>query len=139
MLEKVEEVVLGLTRLLDSRVFVALGRGLWDFTAKDVYDYVESLQEDRHNKAKPCCPLRPGRCPEPAFPVITRLVLSRLIATLSNPCSTIDCDETDSYARTDSSALRALGLLSLLVPALAKIAASSRRAAHCFEQDASCH
>ncbi|CAK0784807.1 hypothetical protein CVIRNUC_008011 [Coccomyxa viridis] len=50
MLEKVEEVVLGLTRLLDSRVFVALGRGLWDFTAKDVYDYVESLQEDRHNK-----------------------------------------------------------------------------------------
>ena len=52
MLEKVEEVVLGLTRLLDSRVFVALGRGLWDFTAKDVYDYVESLQEDRHNKVR---------------------------------------------------------------------------------------
>lgn len=50
MLESVEEVVLGLTRLLDARVYVALGRGLWDFTAKDVYDYVESLQEDRHNK-----------------------------------------------------------------------------------------
>ena len=50
MLERVEEVVLGLTRLLDARVYVALGRGLWDFTAKDVYDYVESLQEDRHNK-----------------------------------------------------------------------------------------
>ena len=61
MLEKVEEVVLGLMRLLDSRVFVALGRGLWDFTAKDVYDYVESLQEDRHNKARRCCPLPPGR------------------------------------------------------------------------------
>ena len=42
--------MLGLTRLLDARVYVALGRGLWDFTAKDVYDYVESLQEDRHNK-----------------------------------------------------------------------------------------
>ena len=52
MLERVEEVVLGLTRLLDSRVYVALGRGLWDFTAKDVYDYVESLQEDRHNKVR---------------------------------------------------------------------------------------
>ena len=52
MLEAVEEVVLGLTRLLDARVYVALGRGLWDFTAKDVYDYVESLQEDRHNKVR---------------------------------------------------------------------------------------
>ena len=71
MLEKVEEVVLGLTRLLDSRVFVALGRGLWDFTAKDVYDYVESLQEDRHNKVRPCCPLRLGRCPEPAPAIIS--------------------------------------------------------------------
>lgn len=61
MLERVEEVVLGLTRLLDARVYVALGRGLWDFTAKDVYDYVESLQEDRHNKVRlltsnSCCP-----------------------------------------------------------------------------------
>ena len=111
MLEKVEEVVLGLTRLLDSRVFVALGRGLWDFTAKDVYDYVESLQEDRHNKAWPCCALRPGRCPAPAPPVTTRLALPWLIATVSNPRSTIDCDETDSYAHTDSFAMRALGSL----------------------------
>ena len=52
MLERVEEVVLGLTRMLDARVYVALGRGLWDFTAKDVYEYVESLQEDRHNKVR---------------------------------------------------------------------------------------
>ena len=45
MLEAMEEVVLGLTRTLDGRVYVALGRGLWDFTAKDIFDYVESLQE----------------------------------------------------------------------------------------------
>jgi hypothetical protein len=40
-----EEVILGLTRTLDGRVYVALGRGLWDFTAKEIFDYVESLQE----------------------------------------------------------------------------------------------
>lgn len=40
-----EEVILGLTRTLDNRVFVALGRGLWDFTSKEIFEYVESLQE----------------------------------------------------------------------------------------------
>ncbi len=45
-----EEVMMGLTRALDGRVYVAVGRGLWDFTAKEVYDYVEGLQEGRENK-----------------------------------------------------------------------------------------
>ncbi len=50
-----EEVVVGLTRSLDSRVYVALGRGLWDFTAKEIFDYVEGLQEGKEN------PVRPGQ------------------------------------------------------------------------------
>ena len=50
VLEAMEEVVLGLTRSLDGRVYVALGRGLWDFTAKDIFDYVESLQEGQEHQ-----------------------------------------------------------------------------------------
>ena len=34
VLEVMEEVLLGLARALDGRVYVAVGRGLWDFTAK---------------------------------------------------------------------------------------------------------
>ena len=52
MLEAMEEVVVGLTRSLDSRVYVALGRGLWDFTAKEIFDYVEGLQEGKENPAR---------------------------------------------------------------------------------------
>ena len=43
---------MGLTRSLDSRVYVALGRGLWDFTAKEIFDYVEGLQEGKENPAR---------------------------------------------------------------------------------------
>lgn len=50
VLEAMEEVILGLTRTLDGRVYVALGRGLWDFTAKEIFDYVESLQEGHENQ-----------------------------------------------------------------------------------------
>lgn len=50
MLEAMEEVILGLTRTLDGRVYVALGRGLWDFTAKEIFDYVESLQEGKESQ-----------------------------------------------------------------------------------------
>ena len=53
MLEAMEEVVLALTRSLDGRVYVALGRGLWDFTAKEIFDYVESLQEGQENQVIP--------------------------------------------------------------------------------------
>ena len=48
-----EEVILGLTRTLDGRVYVALGRGLWDFTAKEIFDYVESLQEGKESQVGP--------------------------------------------------------------------------------------
>ncbi len=111
MLEKVEEVVLGLTRLLDSRVFVALGRGLWDFTAKDVYDYVESLQEDRHNKARPCCPHKLGQCPEPASPVITRPWLPQPFAAVSSLCYKIVWDETNSHALCGLPAVKGLTMV----------------------------
>ncbi|EIE27268.1 hypothetical protein COCSUDRAFT_55287 [Coccomyxa subellipsoidea C-169] len=50
VLEAMEEVILGLTRTLDGRVYVALGRGLWDFTAKEIFDYVESLQEGKESQ-----------------------------------------------------------------------------------------
>ena len=49
---------MGLTRSLDSRVYVALGRGLWDFTAKEIFDYVEGLQEGKENPARASCPYR---------------------------------------------------------------------------------
>ena len=45
-----EEVMTGLTRALEGRVYVAVCRGLWDFTAKEVFDYVEGLQEGHENK-----------------------------------------------------------------------------------------
>jgi hypothetical protein len=50
VLEIMEEVMMGLPRALDGRVYVAVGRGLWDFTAKEIYDYVEGLQEGKENK-----------------------------------------------------------------------------------------
>ncbi|KAK9806759.1 hypothetical protein WJX72_001747 [[Myrmecia] bisecta] len=50
VLEAMEDVLVALTRSLDGRVYVALGRGLWDFTAKDIYDYTEALQEGKENK-----------------------------------------------------------------------------------------
>ncbi len=56
MLEAMEEVILGLTRTLDGRVYVALGRGLWDFTAKEIFDYVESLQEGKESQVRMAFP-----------------------------------------------------------------------------------
>lgn len=34
-----------LHRAVDSRVYVSVGRGLWDCASQDVYDYLEGLQE----------------------------------------------------------------------------------------------
>ena len=48
-----EDVMAKLAAALEGRVFVAVGRGLWDFTAKEVFDYVEGLQEGRENKVSP--------------------------------------------------------------------------------------
>lgn len=43
-----EEVMQNLRAVLDARVFVSLGRGLWDCTAREVFDYTEELQEEHH-------------------------------------------------------------------------------------------
>ena len=52
MLEAMEDILSGLQRSLDGRVYVAVGRGLWDFTSKEIYDYVDSLQEGKENKVR---------------------------------------------------------------------------------------
>ena len=49
-----------LARALEGRVYVAVCRGLWDFTAKEVFDYVEGLQEGKENKVLP--PSFPSLC-----------------------------------------------------------------------------
>lgn len=50
VLEAMEDILNSLTAALDGRVYVAVGRGLWDFVAKEIYDYVDSLQEGKENK-----------------------------------------------------------------------------------------
>ena len=52
-----EDILNSLTAALDGRVYVAVGRGLWDFVAKEIYDYVDSLQEGKENKvgSTTCC------------------------------------------------------------------------------------
>ena len=56
-LAALEEVMEGLKQHLDARVYVALGRGLWDCNARDVFTYVEALQEGRENRVRLwCCP-----------------------------------------------------------------------------------
>lgn len=60
VLEAMEDILAALLRSLDGRVYVAVGRGLWDFTSKDIYDYVDSLQEGKENKVRDaghCCRL----------------------------------------------------------------------------------
>ena len=54
VLEAMEDILAALLRSLDGRVYVAVGRGLWDFTSKDIYDYVDSLQEGKENKVSSC-------------------------------------------------------------------------------------
>ena len=50
VLEAMEDVMARLAHALEGRVYVAVCRGLWDFTAKEVFDYVEGLQEGREHK-----------------------------------------------------------------------------------------
>lgn len=50
ILEILEEVIMRLSHVLEGRVFVAVCRGLWDISAKEVFDYVEGLQEGREQK-----------------------------------------------------------------------------------------
>ena len=51
-LAALEGVMEGLKQDLDARVYVALGRGLWDCNARDVFNYVEALQEGRENRVR---------------------------------------------------------------------------------------
>ncbi|KAF8071059.1 SPBC16D10.01c [Scenedesmus sp. PABB004] len=44
------EVLCNLAAALDGRVFVATGRGLWDFIGRDLLEFVENLQEGKDNK-----------------------------------------------------------------------------------------
>ena len=46
---------------VDGRVYVAVGRGVWDCASRDVYNYLEGLQEGLefskvHNQSPPCSP-----------------------------------------------------------------------------------
>jgi len=44
-LSKIRRLLELLSAALDGRVFVALTRGLWDLTARDILDYAEDLRE----------------------------------------------------------------------------------------------
>ena len=44
-LEALEDVLADLFQAVDNRVYIAVGRGLWDCASQDVYDYLEGLQE----------------------------------------------------------------------------------------------
>ena len=56
-LELIEDVMADLHQAVDSRVYIAVGRGLWDCASQDVYDYLEGLQEGLGlNKVQPLQP-----------------------------------------------------------------------------------
>lgn len=44
-LEALKDVMANLYQAVNSRVYVSVGRGLWDCASQDVYDYLEGLQE----------------------------------------------------------------------------------------------
>lgn len=44
MFSCLNDVLSNLGAALDSRVFVAMARGLWDFIGRDLLDFVENLQ-----------------------------------------------------------------------------------------------
>eukprot|EP00879_Flechtneria_rotunda_P010355 GHRR01010828.1.p1 GENE.GHRR01010828.1~~GHRR01010828.1.p1 ORF type:complete len:675 (+),score=226.68 GHRR01010828.1:2579-4603(+) len=44
------DLLSNLAAALDSRVFVATARGLWDFIGRDLLEFVENLQEGKDNK-----------------------------------------------------------------------------------------
>jgi hypothetical protein len=44
LFQLLEEALANLEAALDGRVFVAVGRGLWDFIGRELFNYVENLQ-----------------------------------------------------------------------------------------------
>ena len=55
VLQAMEDVLGSLTQTLDGRVYVAMGRGLWDFTAREIYEYADELAESKENQVCPAC------------------------------------------------------------------------------------
>lgn len=56
-MELLENVMADLYQAVDSRVFVSVGRGLWDCASQEVYHYLEGLQEGLGlNKVQPSHP-----------------------------------------------------------------------------------
>lgn len=53
VLQAMEDVLGSLTQTLDGRVYVAMGRGLWDFTAREIYEYADELAESKENQVQP--------------------------------------------------------------------------------------
>lgn len=60
VLQAMEDVLGSLTQTLDGRVYVAMGRGLWDFTAREIYEYADELAESKENQVNICS--MPHRC-----------------------------------------------------------------------------
>lgn len=60
IMEEVEKLLHWLSNVLDNRVFVALTRGLWDLTSKDVLDYTEDLREGGGGQKARHRPRSPG-------------------------------------------------------------------------------
>lgn len=54
MFDALDECLANLEAALDSRVFVAMARGLWDFIGRDLFEFVENLQV--RNRADMCKP-----------------------------------------------------------------------------------
>ena len=54
VLQAMEDVLGSLTQTLDGRVYVAMGRGLWDFTAREIYEYADELAESKENQVSLC-------------------------------------------------------------------------------------
>lgn len=50
VLGMLDQVLGTLSSQLESRVFVSCCRGLWDFTAREVYEYVASLQQGKEHR-----------------------------------------------------------------------------------------
>ncbi|KAK9868912.1 hypothetical protein WJX84_002762 [Apatococcus fuscideae] len=50
VLQAMEDILGSLTQTLDGRVYVAMGRGLWDFTAREIYEYADELAESKENQ-----------------------------------------------------------------------------------------
>ena len=113
VLEAMEDILAALLRSLDGRVYVAVGRGLWDFTSKDIYDYVDSLQEGKENKVCDtvhCCTL---------VPIVAQTVASVHTEQCLAPCM---CDAAAACWCPSTHAVPSLSASCILPHASCKVA-----------------